>query len=69
LKRILSRGLISRITKLNLKLISSPSNLFEKFSHIEDRNLLANNPVLIITNKLGINILDPKLQRIYPYAL
>jgi hypothetical protein len=54
LKRILSRGLISRITKLNLKLISSPSSLFEKFSHIEDRNLLANNPVfLAIYNTLS----------------
>jgi hypothetical protein len=46
LKRILSRGLVSRILDMNKKIIMSPKNLFNKFN-VEDRNELSNSPIFL----------------------
>jgi hypothetical protein len=46
LKRILSKGLATRILQMNLKIISSPKVLLEKFT-IDDKNDLRFNPVFL----------------------
>jgi len=46
LKRILSRGLVSKILQMNVNLIKSQSSLFDYFK-VDDRNLLANNPIFL----------------------
>jgi hypothetical protein len=46
LKRILSKGLSTRILQMNLKIISSPKVLLEKFT-VSDKNDLRFNPVFL----------------------
>jgi hypothetical protein len=46
LKRILSKGLVSKILEMNRKIIMSPQVLFDKFN-VEDRNTLTNSPIFL----------------------
>jgi hypothetical protein len=46
LKRILSKGLVSKILEMNRKIIMSPQVLFDKFN-VEDRNSLTNSPIFL----------------------
>jgi hypothetical protein len=46
LKRILSKGLVSKILEMNRRIIMSPQVLFEKFN-VEDRNVLTNSPIFL----------------------
>jgi hypothetical protein len=46
LKRILSKGLVSKILEMNRKIIMSPQILFDKFN-VEDRNSLTNSPIFL----------------------